>query len=179
MRMPRKTSPVEIIIIIPVSLRLNACFGLLILEVSKSHTTAHHSRQHTSGRVISSSQRPAPENTQQSQEIDFHAPVGIRTHNLGRRAPADLYSRQRSNWDRQYRLSQTRKQLHNLEYLNYWRSTITSDVGCTRQIKSRFAIAKAAFNRKKTFFTSKLELNLKMNPVKCNSRIIALYGTET
>jgi hypothetical protein len=28
---------------------------------------------------------------------------------------------------------------------------ITSDVGCTREIKSRFTIAKAAFNRKKTF----------------------------
>ena len=103
MRIFRQLSPVNIIIFPPVSLRLNACYGL-ILEVSKSHTTMHHSRQNSSGRVISSSQRTVPENTQQSQETDFHAPVGIRTHSLGRRAPADLYRRQCGNRDRQYRL---------------------------------------------------------------------------
>jgi hypothetical protein len=32
--------------------------GLLIHEVSRSHTTTHHSRQDSAGRVISSSQRP-------------------------------------------------------------------------------------------------------------------------
>ena len=36
---------------------------ILILEVSRSHTTTHHSRQDSSGRVISSSQRPVPDNT--------------------------------------------------------------------------------------------------------------------
>ena len=38
--------------------------GLLIHEVSRSHTTAHHSRQDSSWRVISSSQRPLPNNIQ-------------------------------------------------------------------------------------------------------------------
>jgi hypothetical protein len=33
-------------------------------------------------------------------------------------------------------------------------SIITSDARCTREIKSRIAIAKAAFNKKKTLFTS-------------------------
>jgi len=51
-----------------VALRPNAGEGLLILEVSRSHTTAYHSRQDSSGRVISSSQRPLPNNTQHSQE---------------------------------------------------------------------------------------------------------------
>jgi len=37
--------------------------GLLIHEVSRSHTTTHHSRKDYSGRVISSSQRPLPDNT--------------------------------------------------------------------------------------------------------------------
>jgi len=37
--------------------------GLLIHEVSRSHTTTHHSRKDSSGRVISSSQRPLPDNT--------------------------------------------------------------------------------------------------------------------
>jgi len=33
--------------------------------------------------VISSSQRPLPDNTQHSQQTNIHAPGGIRTHNLG------------------------------------------------------------------------------------------------
>jgi hypothetical protein len=36
---------------------------------------------------------------------------------------------------------------------------ITSDARCTREIKDRIAMAKAAFNRKKTFFINKLDLN--------------------
>ena len=35
-------------------------YGAPILDVSRSHTTTHHSRQDSSGRVISSSQRPLP-----------------------------------------------------------------------------------------------------------------------
>ena len=41
-----------------------AGYGLLIHEVSRSHTTAHRSRYDSSGRVISPSQRPLPDNTQ-------------------------------------------------------------------------------------------------------------------
>jgi hypothetical protein len=33
----------------------------------------------SSGRVISPSQRPLPDNTQHSQQTDIHAPSGIRT----------------------------------------------------------------------------------------------------
>jgi len=51
----------------PVALLPNAGLGLLILDVSRSHTTTHHSRQDSSGRVISSSQRPLPDNTQHLQ----------------------------------------------------------------------------------------------------------------
>ena len=45
--------------------------------------------------MISSSQRPLPENTQHSQQTNIHAPGGIRTHNLRRRAAADLRLRPR------------------------------------------------------------------------------------
>jgi hypothetical protein len=38
---------------------------------------------------------------------------------------------------------------------------ITSDAGYKREIKSRIFTAKAAFNKKKTFSTSKLNLNLR------------------
>jgi len=37
----------------------------------------HHSRENSSGRVISSSQRPLPDNTQHSQQTNIHAPVGF------------------------------------------------------------------------------------------------------
>ena len=59
-------------------------YGAPILNVSRSHTTTHHSRQDSSGRVISSSQRPLPDNTRHSQQINIHAPCGIRTHDLSR-----------------------------------------------------------------------------------------------
>ena len=44
------------------------CQDLLNREVSRSHTTTHHSRYDSSRRVISSSQRPLPDNTQHSQQ---------------------------------------------------------------------------------------------------------------
>jgi hypothetical protein len=40
-------------------------------------------------------------------------------------------------------------------------------------------MAKAAFNKKKTLFTSKLDLNLRKNLIKCYIWSIALYGAET
>ena len=82
------------------ALRPNEGYGLLILEVSRSHTTTHHSRWDSPGRVISSSQRPVPNNTQHSQQTDIHAAGGIRTHDLSRRAAADLRLRPRGHWDR-------------------------------------------------------------------------------
>ena len=51
--------------------------GLLIHEVSRSHTTTYHSRYDSSGRAISSSQRPLRDNTQHSQQRDIHFSGGI------------------------------------------------------------------------------------------------------
>jgi len=59
-------------------------YGAPILDVSRSHTTTQHSRLDYSGRVISSSQRPLPDNTRHSQQTNIHAPGGIRTHDLSR-----------------------------------------------------------------------------------------------
>jgi hypothetical protein len=47
-----------------------------------------------------------------------------------------------------------------VEYFKYLGTKITNDLRCTREIKSRIVMAKAAFNRNKTLFASKLELNL-------------------
>ena len=84
----------------PVVLRPNTSKGLLILEVSRSRTTTHQSRQDSSGRVTSPSQRPLLDNTQHSQQTNIHAPGGIRTHDLSRRAAADLRLRPRGHWQR-------------------------------------------------------------------------------
>jgi hypothetical protein len=71
------------------------------------------------------------------------------------------------------------KQLENVEYLNYLGSTITNDARYTSEIKCRIAMAKAAFNRKKTLFTSNLDLNLRKKLVKCYIWSITLCGAET
>jgi len=75
--------------------------GLLIVEVSRSHTTTHHSRYDSSGRVISSPQKTLPDNTKHSLQTNIHAPFGIRTHDFSRRAAADLRLRPPGHWDRQ------------------------------------------------------------------------------
>jgi len=40
-------------------------------------------------------------------------------------------------------------------------------------------MAKAAFSKKKTLFTSKLDLNLRKKLIKCYIWIMAFYGAET
>ena len=62
--------------------------GLVIHEVSRSHTTTHHSRWDSSERVISSSQGPLPD-AQHSQQKNVHASGGFRIHKSSRRAAAD------------------------------------------------------------------------------------------
>ena len=55
---------------------------------------------------------------------------------------------------------------------------LTDDERCTCEIKSRIAMAKAAFKKKKNLFTSKLDLNLRKKLVKCYVWSMALYGAE-
>jgi hypothetical protein len=43
------------------------------------------------------------------------------------------------------------KELENLEYFNYLCSMLTNDARCTGEIKSRIAMTKAAFSKKKAF----------------------------
>jgi len=73
---------------------------LPIHEVTISHTATHHSRYDSSGQVISSSQRPLPDNTQHSQQTDIHAAGVIRTHKLSKRSAADPRLRPHGHWDR-------------------------------------------------------------------------------
>ena len=71
------------------------------------------------------------------------------------------------------------KKLENVKCFKYLSSMITDDGKCTCEIKSRIALAKATFNKKKNLFTSKLDLNLRKKLVKCYVSSMALYGAET
>jgi len=59
------------------------------------------------------------------------------------------------------------KQLENVKCFKYLGSMLTEDGRCTCETKSRIAMAKAAFNKKKNLFTSKLDLNLRKKLVRC------------
>jgi hypothetical protein len=69
--------------------------------------------------------------------------------------------------------------VENVEEFNYLGSMITNDARCTREIKARIAMAKVAFNKQKTLFTSKLDLELRKKLVMCYIWSTALYGAET
>jgi hypothetical protein len=59
----------------------------------------------------------------------------------------------------QIQIMMDKKQMDNVEYFDYLNNMITNAARCKREIKFRIATGKAAFNRKKTFFTSKLHVN--------------------
>jgi hypothetical protein len=71
------------------------------------------------------------------------------------------------------------KQLEDVESLKYLGSLLTNDGRCTCEIKSRIAMAKTAFNKKKALFISTLDLELKKKLVKCYIWSITLHGAET
>ena len=67
-----------------------------------------------------------------------------------------------------------------MESFKYLGSMLTNDGRCTCEIKSRSAMAKAAFNKKRALFTtSTLGLKLRKKSVKCYIWSIDLYGAET
>ena len=55
------------------------------------------------------------------------------------------------------------KRLENVECSKYLCSILTNDGRCTCEIKSKIVMAKAAFNKKKTLFTSKLDFSFSCN----------------
>ena len=65
------------------------------------------------------------------------------------------------------------------EYYPLHRNMLTNDGRCTCEIKSRIAMAKAAFSKKNTLFTSKWDINLRKKLIKCYIWSMALYGAET
>ena len=84
------------------------CVFLAFLDHTQRRTTVGR----TPGRVISSSQRLLPDNTQHSRQTVIHAPGGVRTHNLSRRGAADLRLRPRGHWDRLSKLMRSVISVH-------------------------------------------------------------------
>jgi hypothetical protein len=71
------------------------------------------------------------------------------------------------------------KQLENVESFKYLGSMLTNYGRCTCEIKSRIAMAKAACNKKKSLFASKMDSELRKKLAKCYIWSVALYGAET
>jgi len=63
--------------------------------------------------------------------------------------------------------------------LKNWDGMLTNDGRCTCEIKSRIAMAKATFDKKRALFTSTLTLKSRKKLVKCYIWSITLYGAET
>jgi hypothetical protein len=59
------------------------------------------------------------------------------------------------------------KQLENVESFKYFGCILTNDGRCTCEIKCRIAMDKVAFNKKRTLFTSTLNLELRKKLVNC------------
>jgi len=60
-----------------------------------------------------------------------------------------------------------------------WVAVITNGARCTQEIKFRIDMAKTAFDKKKTLFTSKLDLKIRKKVVQWFIWIIILYGPQT
>jgi hypothetical protein len=71
------------------------------------------------------------------------------------------------------------KQPENVESFKYLGSILTNDGRCTCEIKCRIAMAKAAFNKKRTLSTSTMDLELRKKLVKCYIWSIVLYDAQT
>ena len=70
----------------------------------------------------------------------------------------------------------TVEQVGSFKYLG---CNISSNMNCCQEVKKRIAMAKEAFNRKRSIFCGPLEKELRKRLVKCFLWSIALYGAET
>ena len=64
-------------------------------------------------------------------------------------------------------------------YWTYLGCNISSNMNCCQEIKQRIAMAKEAFNRKRSIFCGPLEKELRKRLMKCFVWSVVLYGAKT
>ena len=93
--------------------------------------------------MISSSQRPLPDNTQHSQQTNIHTSCGIRTHDLSSRAAEDLRLRPRGHWDRHPLLAPRLSKHRAMLLLHLWAfvacARVTSTITVTAVLENRMS----------------------------------------
>ena len=68
------------------------------------------------------------------------------------------------------------EQVDSYKYLG---CNISSNLNCCQEVKQRIAMAKEAFNKKRSIFCGPLEKELRKRLVKCFAWSVALYAAET
>ena len=71
------------------------------------------------------------------------------------------------------------EQIEQVNSFKYLGSIVTDDIRSTKEIKTRIAIAKEAFNKKKNLLNGPLNKELRKRLAKCYIWSVALYGVET
>ena len=66
-----------------------------------------------------------------------------------------------------------------VSHFKYLGSIVTQEGNCSKEIKSRIAQGKVAFERERRTLTGKLKMELKKRFVKSFIWSVALYGSET
>ena len=66
-----------------------------------------------------------------------------------------------------------------MDSFKYLGCNISSNMNCCQEVKQRIAMAKEAFNRKRSIFCGPLEKELRKRLVKCFVWSVVLYGAET
>jgi hypothetical protein len=75
---------------------------MLLISINKKNTQTHHTfcrTPWTGDQPDTYTRPPLPDNTQQSQETDFHVLAGVRIHNSSKRNAEDPHIRRRGYWD--------------------------------------------------------------------------------
>ena len=71
------------------------------------------------------------------------------------------------------------RNLEEVDNFKYLGSLLTNDGSCSKEIRTRIAMGKAAFEKEKRLLTGKLNMTLKKRLVKSLIWSVVLYGAET
>ena len=87
-----------------------------------------------------------------------------------------MVNRKKAKEDRIRITDESVEQVDNSKYLG---CNISSNLNCYQELKQRIAMAKDAFNRKRSIFCGPLEKELRKKLMKCFVWSVKFYGAET